>query len=138
MADDDQERRQHHERQRTNKIGIVGAGRVGTTVAYAALIRGVANHIVLYDPTRSKVEAEVLDLNHGLMFVPMASVEGSDDVAILAGCDVVVFTAGVNVRVGQTRLDIAGANATICRNLLEKIQAVAPNALILMVTNPVD
>ena len=121
-----------------NKIGIVGSGRVGATIAYAALIRGVAQQISLYDPTSSKVAAEVLDLNHGLMFVPMAEVEGSDDMQILAGSDVIVFAAGASIVPGQTRMEIAAANAAICRELVPKIQSVAPNALILMVTNPVD
>ena len=124
--------------QRTNKVGIVGAGRVGTTVAYAAMIRGVAKQISLYDPTRARATAEALDLNHGLMFVPMAEVEGSDDMQVLAGSDVVVFTAGATHLPGQTRMDLADSNATICRNLLPKILEVAPNALLLMVANPVD
>jgi L-lactate dehydrogenase len=124
--------------QRGNKIGIVGAGRVGTTVAYAALIRGVAKQISLYDPTGTRVAAEVLDLNHGLMFAPMTAVEGSDDLQVLAGSDVIVFAPGVSIVPGQTRLEIAAANASMCRDLLPKIQAVAPGALILMVTNPVD
>lgn len=124
--------------QRRSKIGIVGAGRVGTTVAYAALIRGVAKQISLYDPTRSRVAAEVLDLNHGLMFSPMTAVEGSDDLQVLAESDVIVFAAGVSIVPGQTRLEIAAANASMCRHLLPQIQSVAPNALILMVTNPVD
>ncbi len=128
----------HEPARRSNKVGIVGAGRVGTTVAYAALIRGLAKQISLYDPTASRVAAEVLDLNHGLMFVPMASVEGSDDIQILAGADVIVFTAGATHRPDQTRMDIAQSNAAICRNLLPQIQQVAPNALILMVANPVD
>jgi L-lactate dehydrogenase len=134
-----QARRHHHEpAQRRSKVGIVGAGRVGTTVAYAALIRGLAGHITLYDPTRSKVNAEVLDLNHGLMFAPMTTIDGSDDVAILAGSDVIVFAAGASIVPGQTRLDAAEANAAICRDILPRIQAVAPDALILMVSNPVD
>ena len=54
------------------KIGIIGAGSVGATIAYAALIRGVAREISLFDIARSKVDAEVLDLNHGLLFVPQA------------------------------------------------------------------
>ncbi|MBV9574137.1 MAG: L-lactate dehydrogenase [Acidobacteriales bacterium] len=128
----------HEPAQRRNKIGIVGAGRVGTTVAYAALIRGVAKQISLYDPTRSKVDAEVLDLNHGLMFVPMAGVEGSDDMQVLAESDVIVFAAGASHPLGQTRMDLAAANAAICRDLLPKVQSVAPHALTLMVTNPVD
>ncbi len=63
----------------TTKVAIVGAGSVGATIAYACIIRGVAQQVVLYDTNRAKVDAEVLDLNHGLQFVPMATIEGSDD-----------------------------------------------------------
>jgi shikimate 5-dehydrogenase len=63
---------------RAEKIGIVGAGSVGATIAYACIVRGVSKHISLFDRARTKVEAEVLDLNHGLMFVPMAKLDGSD------------------------------------------------------------
>ena len=68
----------------TSKIAIVGAGSVGATIAYACLVRGVAKQLALYDVKREKVDAEVLDLNHGLQFVPMATLEGSDDVGIVA------------------------------------------------------
>src|SRR5215203_2334445 len=105
-------------RQRTTKIAIVGAGSVGATIAYACMVRGVGQQIALYDTNRAKVDAEVLDLNHGLQFVPMATIEGSDDVAICADADVVVVTAGAKQKPGQTRMDLAGANAAICRKLI--------------------
>ncbi|MDQ3438790.1 MAG: NAD(P)-binding domain-containing protein, partial [Planctomycetota bacterium] len=95
----------------TSKVAIVGAGSVGATIAYACLIRGVAKQIALFDVKREKVDAEVLDLNHGLQFVPMATLEGSDDVGICADADVVVITAGAKQKPGQTRMDLAGANA---------------------------
>lgn len=120
------------------KIGIIGAGSVGATIAYAALIRGVAREISLFDIARTKVEAEVLDLNHGLLFLPQAKVEGSDDVEVLRGADVVVMTAGAKQKPGQTRMDLAEANAQICAKLLPDVMRVAPGALLLMVTNPVD
>ncbi|HXS78191.1 MAG TPA: L-lactate dehydrogenase [Terracidiphilus sp.] len=120
------------------KIGIIGAGSVGATIAYAALIRGVAREIGLFDIARSKVDAEVLDLNHGLLFVPQASVEGCDDVDVLRGSDVVVMTAGAKQKPGQTRMDLAEANAGICKKLLPEVMRVAPDALLLLVTNPVD
>jgi L-lactate dehydrogenase len=120
------------------KIGIIGAGSVGATIAYAALIRGVAREISLFDIARSKVEAEVLDLNHGLLFVPQAKVEGSDDVEILRGSDVVVMTAGAKQKPGQTRMDLAEANAQICAKILPDVVRVAPETTLLMVTNPVD
>src|SRR3989440_10969101 len=77
-----------------SKIAIVGAGSVGATIAYACLIRGVSNHIALYDVNKSKVESEVLDLNHGLQFVPMASVEGADELGVCRDASIVVITAG--------------------------------------------
>jgi L-lactate dehydrogenase len=120
------------------KIGIIGAGSVGATIAYAALIRGVARDISLFDIAKTKVEAEVLDLNHGLLFAPQAKVDGSDDVEVLRGADVVVMTAGAKQKPGQTRMDLAEANAHICGKILPEVVRVAPDALLLMVTNPVD
>jgi L-lactate dehydrogenase len=122
----------------TSKVAIIGAGSVGATIAYACLLRGVAKQIALYDVQRKKVDAEVLDLNHGLQFVPMATLEGSDDVGICADADVVVITAGAKQKPGQTRMDLAGANAEICRKLIPGLMRVAPNAIYLLVTNPVD
>ena len=123
---------------RTAKIGIIGAGSVGATIAYAAMIRGVARQISLYDIVPTKVHAEVLDLNHGMLFVPPGSVEGSDDIEVLRGCDVIVMTAGAKQSPGQTRIDLAAVNASICAKLLPRVVQVAPDALLLLVTNPVD
>ena len=119
-------------------MAIVGAGSVGATLAYASLIRGLAHDVVLYDMNASKVEAEVLDLRHGLLFCPPAEMHGSDDVAVCEGADVVAITAGAKQRPGQTRLELAGTNVDICRALIPKLLDVAPNAVIVMVTNPVD
>lgn len=121
-----------------NKVAIVGAGSVGATIAYACMIRGVGKQIVLYDTNRAKVDAEVLDLNHGLQFVPMATIEGSDDVSACANANAIVVTAGAKQKPGQTRMDLAEANASICKALVPQLLKVAPDATLLMVTNPVD
>ncbi|HEX5748649.1 MAG TPA: L-lactate dehydrogenase [Archangium sp.] len=121
-----------------NKIAIIGAGAVGATIAYATMIRGVAKQLALYDINRAKVDAEVLDLNHGLQFVPMATLVGSDDIGVCAGADVVVITAGAKQKQGQTRMELAGANVEMCRSLVPRLLKVAPDALLLVVTNPVD
>ncbi|MFY0570592.1 L-lactate dehydrogenase [Archangium lansingense] len=121
-----------------NKIAIVGAGSVGATIAYATMIRGVAKQLALYDINRAKVDAEVLDLNHGLQFVPMATLVGSDDISVCADADVVVITAGAKQKPGQTRMELAGSNVELCRSLIPQLLKVAPNALLLLVTNPVD
>src|SRR3954453_22386715 len=112
---------------RGRKIAIIGAGSVGATIAYACMARGVVSNIVLYDLNRTKTDAEVLDLNHGLQFVPMATIEGSDDVAVCSDADVVVITAGAKQKPGQSRMDLAGANAAICRTLIPDVLRVAPN-----------
>src|SRR4051794_16655096 len=123
---------------RPNKIAIVGAGSVGATIAYTCLIRGVGRHIALYDVNPARAMAETLDLNHGIQFVPMASVEGSDDIEICRDAAVVVITAGAKQKVGQSRMDLAAANVGISRTLIPKLLAVAPDAILLVVTNPVD
>ena len=111
---------------KTTKVAVVGAGAVGSTMAYAALMRGSARTVALYDINKAKVEAEALDLAHGIQFMPMAEVIGSDDVAVCADADVIMVTAGAKQKPGQTRID------------LPELQAVAPNATYVMVTNPVD
>src|SRR6266545_1349195 len=120
------------------RIAIVGAGSVGATLAYACLIRGVGRTIALYDLDAAKARAEVLDLNHGLQFVPMATVVGSDDLEVCRGADLVVVTAGAKQRPGQTRLELARANVEMCRELVPRLLEVAPDAILLLVTNPVD
>ena len=78
----------------TAKIAIAGPGHVGVTLAYACLVRGTAKTIALYGRNAEKVRAEVADLRHGLQFVPMATVDGSDDVEVCRDADVLVLTAG--------------------------------------------
>jgi L-lactate dehydrogenase len=88
-----------------SKLSVVGAGAVGSSVAYAAMIRGVARHIALYDINEEKTRAEVLDLAHGAKFVGATEISGGSDIAVTAGSDVVVVTAGAKQKPGQTRLD---------------------------------
>jgi len=123
---------------RTSKLAIIGAGAVGSTMAYAALMRGAARTVALYDINKAKVEAEALDLGHGIQFMPMAEVVGSDDIAVCADADVVMFTAGAKQKPGQTRLDLAEATISLVSKVLPAVTEVAPNATYVMVTNPVD
>ena len=122
----------------TAKVAVVGAGSVGATLAYAVLMRGAAREVVLYDIDTAKVRAQALDLAHGIQFMPMAHVVGSDDVAACAGADVVVVTAGAKQQPGQTRMDLAGKTIAMARTLMPQLVEVAPHAVFVMVTNPVD
>ena len=123
---------------RRTKLAIVGAGAVGSTLAYAALARGAARTVALLDTNRPKVEAEVLDLQHGMMFIPEAEIIGSDDVEVCRDADIVVVTAGAKQKPGQTRLDLAEATVGLTRKILPGLVEVAPDAIFMMVTNPVD
>ena len=120
-----------------SKLCVVGAGSVGSSLAYAALIRGSASEVSLYDVAAPKVEAEVLDLAHGTQFTN-ARVSGGADLAVVEGSHVIVVTAGAKQQPGQTRLELAGTNAGILEDLLPKLLERAPNAIIVLVTNPVD
>lgn len=123
----------------TTRLAIVGAGSVGTSLAYAAMIRGSATSIALFDVNAAKAEAEVLDLAHGTQFAAgAASVTGGGDIAATEGADVVVITAGAKQAPGQTRLDLAGTNVRILEQLMPQLLERAPEAVYVLVTNPCD
>lgn len=127
-----------HEHKKVPKLAVIGAGAVGSSLAYAALIRGVARHVVLHDIDTAKVRAEALDMAHGSQFFPQATVEGSDDVDVTAGSDLVVITAGAKQRPGETRMDLAGSTVALMRTMIPPLVERSPNAIFLLVTNPVD
>ena len=120
------------------KVAVVGAGSVGAAVAYASMIDGVAGEIALYDINAARARAEVLDLRHGLQFVGGGRVNGGGDVAVCADADLIVVTAGAKQDPGQTRLALAEANVALIRRALPPLLDVAPDAVVLLVTNPVD
>lgn len=121
-----------------SKLTVVGAGSVGASVAYAALIRGSARHVALYDIAAEKVEAEVLDLAHGTQFTGSSDITGGADVSVAEGSHVVVITAGAKQNPGQTRTELAATNARIIGDMMPRLLEVAPNAIYVIVTNPCD
>jgi L-lactate dehydrogenase len=123
--------------QRT-KVSIIGAGAVGTATAYALLIKRIAGEVALYDLNKAKVEAEVLDLAHGSQFTTPSRIYGGDDLEVVRNSDVIVITAGAKQKPGQTRLELAGTNVAILRDLMPKLVSLAPDAIFVLVTNPCD
>ena len=121
-----------------DKVAVVGAGSVGAAIAYASMIGRVADEIALFDINESRARAEVLDLRHGLQFVGGGQVSGGGDIAVCRDADLVVITAGAKQEPGQSRMALAAANVGLIRRALPPILAVAPNAIVLLVTNPVD
>lgn len=122
----------------SNKIGIVGVGKVGITAAYTLLVEGLANELVLWGRNLEKTVGETLDLQHALPYTHEAKITPTSDYKDLANCDVIFFTAGAAQEPGQTRLDLAKTNLAIVDEMIPKIVKAAPSAVIVMVTNPVD
>ena len=119
------------------KVAIVGAGFVGTTFAYSLLIRSLVSEIVLIDTDRDRAEGEAMDLSHGLPFLEPVDVRAGD-YSDCADSEIVVVTAGGSRKSGQSRMELAGENFTIMREVVSKITEYNEKCILLMVTNPLD
>jgi L-lactate dehydrogenase len=119
------------------KIGIVGCGLVGSTSAYALVMSGVGREIVLVDVNRARAEAEANDIYHAVPFAYPLSVRAGD-YPDLVGARVVVIAGGVAQKPGETRLQLLQRNAEVFRQIVPSVLHNAPEAVLLVVTNPVD
>lgn len=119
------------------KIGIIGAGQVGATCAFALTQAGVAQWIALIDINTDKARTEALDIAHGIPLLPATRVTGGG-YEQLDDADVVVMTAGASQSPGQTRRDLLAQNLAVTRSACAQIAQRARNAVVVMVTNPVD
>lgn len=122
---------------RQKKVVVIGAGSVGTAYIYALLPSGVAGEIALIDIDQNRAEGEVLDLSHGLPFIPPVTIK-KGDYADCASADIIVITAGAKQEPGQSRLDLTQKNAQIVRTICQQISKQNSSAVLVMVTNPVD
>jgi L-lactate dehydrogenase len=119
------------------KVGIVGAGMVGSATAYALGLRGVASEVMLVDLNSALAEAHALDIAHALPFASGMSI-ASGDYDRLRGAGIVIIAAGSAQRPGETRTDLLGRNAAIFRDIIAEIMLVCPDAILLVASNPVD
>lgn len=119
------------------KVGIIGAGAVGASTAFALVMRGVAREIVLVDINRERAQAEADDVLHAVPFAHPARVyAGGYD--RLSGSKVVIITAGAAQKEGESRLELLERNANIFRQLVPSIFEYTQDSIILIATNPVD
>ena len=121
----------------SSKITIIGAGSVGSTIAYTLSNEDIASEIVLIDINKKKVEGEVMDIAQGTCF--------RDPVSIIAGeyedakdSDIVIITSGIARKPGQTRIELTQTNVNILKSITPEIVKAAPNAIYIIVSNPVD
>ncbi len=121
-----------------SKIVIIGAGDVGNTLAYTLQIAGLVEEIVLIDQNVERARGEAMDMNHGLFFVPPVKIYAGE-YSDCRDATVIVITAGVRQRSDdETRIELAARNAIVCRSITEQILAQTDQALLVVVTNPVD
>ena len=119
------------------RIGIVGCGMVGSASAFALVMKGVGREIVLVDLNRARAEAEANDIYHAVPFAHPLTVRAGD-YPELAGASVVVIAGGVAQKPGETRLQLLQRNADVFRQIVPSVLRNAPEAVLLVVTNPVD
>lgn len=121
----------------SRKITIIGAGSVGATIAYTLSYEDLASEIVLIDINKEKVEGEVMDIEQGTCFRdPISIVAGTYEDA--KNSDIVIITSGIARKPGQTRIELTQTNVNILKSITPEIVAAAPNALYIIVSNPVD
>jgi L-lactate dehydrogenase len=119
------------------KVGVVGSGMVGATAAYALVLRGVGREIVLVDKNEARAVAEADDIRHAVPFAHALEVRAGG-YADLAGCRAVVLCAGVGQKPGETRLQLLQRNAAVFREVVPTVLKHAPEAVVIVATNPVD
>jgi L-lactate dehydrogenase len=119
------------------KIGIVGCGMVGSSSAFALVMSGVGRDIVLVDVNRARAEAEANDIYHAVPFAHPLTVRAGD-YPELVGAQVVVIAGGVAQKPGETRLQLLFRNAEVFQEIVPSVLRHAPEAILLVVTNPVD
>jgi L-lactate dehydrogenase len=120
-----------------SRVVVIGAGHVGATFAYALVHSGLASEVVLVDADPRRSEGEAMDIAHAVPFHRPARV-WAGTWADCAGASIVVITAGGGQRPGQTRLDLLRKNAAIIADVVPRVIAAAPEAILLIATNPVD
>lgn len=119
------------------KVSIIGSGFVGSTVAYTLAVSGNASEIVLIDINEKKAFGEAMDIRQGAPYISPTTIY-SGDYEDAKDSDIVILTSGVARRPGQSRLDLAQINVDITKSIIPKITRVAPNAVYIIVSNPVD
>ena len=120
-----------------NKITIIGAGKVGSTIAYTLSVMNLAKDIVMIDINHELALGEALDIRQGTPFSSNCSVYAGD-YPDAANSNIVVITSGVARKPGQSRLELAQTNVNIMKSIMPQITKYAPDAMYIIVSNPVD
>lgn len=120
-----------------SKISVLGAGNVGATIAYTFAVDGTCSDVVLVDINEAKAKGEAMDIRHGISLSHNIDIKDGtyDDIA---GSDIVVVTLGMARKPGQTRIDLTQNNVNIIKQVMPKVAEIAPDAVYVVVSNPID
>lgn len=119
------------------RVAVIGSGHVGSTYAYALLHAGCAAEVLMVDLDPRRAEGEAMDLSHGLPFLPSAAVRAAPPTEV-RGVDLVVIAAGAFTKPGESRLELLGRNVDVVRREVPLLATANPDAVFLIITNPVD
>lgn len=120
-----------------SKISVLGAGNVGATIAYTFAVNGTCSNVVLVDINEAKAKGEAMDIRHGISLAHNLDItDGNYD--DIAGSDIVVVTLGMGRKPGQSRLDLTQNNVNIIKQVMPKVAEIAPDAVYVVVSNPID
>lgn len=121
-----------------NKVTVVGVGMVGMASAMSVLLKDLCDELALVDVMEDKLKGEVMDLQHGSLFLKTHKIVGDKDYSVTAHSKVVVVTAGARQQEGESRLNLVQRNVNIFKFIIPNIVKYSPNCIMLVVSNPVD
>jgi L-lactate dehydrogenase len=121
-----------------NKVSVIGAGAVGMACTFSILAKGVSNDVAMVDIMEKQLRGEMLDLQHGSIFMNNAKINASSDLAVTAGSKLIVITAGVRQKEGESRLNLVQRNVEVFKGLVPKLVQYSPDALFMVISNPCD
>ncbi|XP_006871361.1 PREDICTED: L-lactate dehydrogenase B chain-like [Chrysochloris asiatica] len=121
-----------------NKITVVGVGQVGMACAISILGKSLADELALVDVLEDKLKGEMMDLQHGSLFLQTPKIVADKDYSVTANSKIVVVTAGVRQQEGETRLNLVQRNVNVFKFIIPQIVKYSPDCIIIVVSNPVD
>jgi len=124
--------------QASAKVSVVGCGAVGMAAAFSLLTQGFCSELALTDVMADKLKGELLDLQHGMSFLNNIKIEASADASVCKGSKVIIITAGVRQQEGESRLNLVQRNVDIFKNIIPGLCKNSPDAILMVVSNPVD
>nr|NP_001165451.1 L-lactate dehydrogenase C chain [Xenopus laevis]P42121.2 RecName: Full=L-lactate dehydrogenase C chain; Short=LDH-C [Xenopus laevis]AAA50433.1 lactate dehydrogenase-C [Xenopus laevis] len=122
----------------TNKITIVGVGQVGMACAVSVLLKELADELALVDILEDKLKGEVMDLQHGSLFLKTPTIVADKDYSVTANSRIVVVTGGVRQQEGESALNLVQRNVNVFKFIIPQVVKYSPDCIIIVVSNPVD